>query len=82
MLYTSVVEPRHLTEEGEAITVTMHLFQERITRKHAIRRTIVDEQVFAAAIHAHSPAAELDWRADQEHLSHASIEVPSPSPIM
>jgi ATP-grasp ribosomal peptide maturase len=77
MLYTSVVEPKHLTEDGEAIAVTMHLFQERITCKHAIRLTVVDERMFAAAIRAHSPAAELDWRADQEHLSYASIEVPA-----
>jgi glutathione synthase/RimK-type ligase-like ATP-grasp enzyme len=77
MLYTSQVEPQHLAEDGEAIAVTMHLFQERLTCNHAIRLTVVDEQMFAAAIRAHSPASELDWRAGQEHLSYELIEVPA-----
>jgi ATP-grasp ribosomal peptide maturase len=78
MLYTSVVEPRHLAEDGDAVGVTMTLFQERIACQHAIRLTVVDGQMFAAAIHAHSSAAALDWRTDQAHLSYSHTEVPPP----
>jgi ATP-grasp ribosomal peptide maturase len=78
MLYTSAVEPQHLAEGDDAVGVTMTLFQERITCQYAIRLTVVDGQMFAAAIHAHSPAAALDWRADQAHLSYSRTDVPAP----
>lgn len=77
MLYTSVVEPHHLAEEGDVIAVTMHLFQERIRCQRAVRLTVVDHRVFAVAIRAHSPAAALDWRSDQAHLSYENIKVPA-----
>lgn len=76
--HSSVVEPQHLAEGGDAVGVTMTMFQERITCQHAIRLTVVDGQMFAAAIHAHSPAAALDWRADQAHLSYSRAEIPPP----
>jgi ATP-grasp ribosomal peptide maturase len=76
MLYTSVVEPHHLADGGNGVGVTMTLFQELIHCQHAIRLTVVDRQMFAVAIHAQSPAAAIDWRADQEHLSYSRTKVP------
>lgn len=78
MLYTSVVEPQHLADDGEGVGATMTMFQERVACQHAIRLTVVDGQMLAAAIHAHSAAAVLDWRADPEHLSYSRAEVPAP----
>jgi ATP-grasp ribosomal peptide maturase len=76
MLYTSVVEPQHLAEDGDGVSVTMTMFQERVRCQHAVRLTVVDGRMFAAAIHAHSPAAALDWRADQQNLSYSRVAVP------
>lgn len=75
-MYTSVVEPGHLAEAADAIRITMSMLQERINHRHAIRLTVVDGRLFAAAIHAHSRAAVLDWRADQDHISFSRIDVP------
>jgi ATP-grasp ribosomal peptide maturase len=76
-IYTSVTEPEHLAADGDSIAATMHLFQERIVSRCAVRLTVVDGLMFAAAIHPHSPAAVLDWRADQEALTYEIAEVPA-----
>jgi ATP-grasp ribosomal peptide maturase len=78
MIYTSVAEPEHLAADGDAIAATMHLFQEHIASRCAVRLTVVDGQMFAAEIHPHSPAAVLDWRADQDTLTYQITEVPAP----
>jgi putative ATP-grasp target RiPP len=38
---------------------------------------VADDDDGVVSIRAHSPAAELDWRADQERLSYERIEVPA-----
>jgi glutathione synthase/RimK-type ligase-like ATP-grasp enzyme len=78
VIYTSVAEPEHLAADGDTIEATMHLFQERIVSRYAVRLTVVDGLMFAAAIHPHSATARLDWRADQEALSYQIAEVPAP----
>jgi hypothetical protein len=53
---------------GEAIAGTMHLLQCRIRAAYAVRLTAVDGRMFAAAVHAHSEAAAVDWRSDYDAL--------------
>jgi ATP-grasp ribosomal peptide maturase len=77
LLYTSVVDPEHLDTDGASVAGTMHLFQERVRSRYAVRLTMVDDQMFAAAIYPRSPAAELDWRADQQALTYEIVEVPA-----
>jgi hypothetical protein len=81
LLYTSVVETEHLDADGDSVAGTMHLFHERIRSRNAVRLTVVDGQMFAAAIHPHSPAAQLDWRADQQALSYEIPEEATRLPI-
>jgi glutathione synthase/RimK-type ligase-like ATP-grasp enzyme len=41
------------------------------------RLTVVGGRMLAAAIHARSSAAELDWRADQQALAYETVEAPA-----
>lgn len=75
MLYASVVTEDHLAD-GEGVTSTAHMFQERVDHQYAVRLTVIDGRMFAAAIHAHSDAAALDWRSDYEALTYEVVEVP------
>jgi ATP-grasp ribosomal peptide maturase len=76
-IYTSVTEPDHLAADGDSIAATMHLFQELIVSQYALRLTVVDGLMFAAAIRPHSRAAALDWRADQQALTYQVVQVPA-----
>jgi ATP-grasp ribosomal peptide maturase len=75
MLYASEVTGDHLAD-GEGVSSTAHMFQERIDHQYAVRLTVVDERMFAAAIHAHSEASVLDWRSDYDSLTYRVVEVP------
>lgn len=77
MLYTSVVEAEHLSSDGERIAATMHLFQERVTCAYAVRLTVIDKRLLAAAVRSHSPSADIDWRSDQQALTYEIVEVPA-----
>jgi glutathione synthase/RimK-type ligase-like ATP-grasp enzyme len=78
-LYASVVAARDMEDDKSAagIAGTAHLFQERIKHEHAVRLTVVDDRLFATAIHAHSEAAALDWRTDYDAVTYEIIEVPA-----
>ncbi|MBO0802111.1 MAG: ATP-grasp ribosomal peptide maturase [Nocardiopsaceae bacterium] len=76
MLYTSVVEEKHLAEDGGAVAATAHMFQERIQADYAVRLTVVDDRMFAAAIRGSSPRACLDWRSEQDKLTYEPVTVP------
>lgn len=77
-IYAAPIGARELIgEDGEAVAGTMHLFQRRIRSEYAVRLTIVDDRVFAAAIYAHSDAAAIDWRADYGALTYDQVEPPS-----
>jgi ATP-grasp ribosomal peptide maturase len=78
MVYACVVTPSDLDgEPGTGVAATAHMFQERIHSEYAVRLTVVDGAMFAAAIHAHSPAAAIDWRADYAALSYERTSVPA-----
>ncbi|NUS71866.1 MAG: ATP-grasp ribosomal peptide maturase [Corynebacteriales bacterium] len=72
-IYTSPVVPNDI---DESVTVTTHLFQERIPKSYEIRLTVVGPEAFAARIDAHSAAAALDFRADYASLTYQLVEVP------
>jgi ATP-grasp ribosomal peptide maturase len=77
MVYASVVTPHDLAgADGDRVAGTAHLFQERVVHEHAVRLTVVDSALFAAAIHADSDAAALDWRSDYAALTYEPIGVP------
>jgi ATP-grasp ribosomal peptide maturase len=59
-----------------SIAATAHQFQQWIDADHAVRLTAVDGRTFAAAIHAHSDAARIDWRSDYSSLTYDRIETP------
>ena len=63
-------------EAGDAIAGSMHLLQRRITAAYAARLTVVDGRIFAAAIHAHSDAARMDWRSDYDALTYEAVDPP------
>lgn len=78
-LYASVVTAQDLAGDAAVgIAGTAHLLQERIKHEHAVRLTVVDEHMFATAIHAHSKAAALDWRSDYDAVTYEPIAVPEP----
>jgi ATP-grasp ribosomal peptide maturase len=61
------------------VEATAHLFQQYIGNKaFEVRVTVVGERVFAAAIHAGSEAARIDFRADYASLEYSAIDVPLP----
>jgi hypothetical protein len=75
--YTRRLEPADLTDLT-GVRVTAHLFQQFIENKaFEVRATVVGERVFAAAIHAGSDAAQIDFRADYASLTYSSIEPPA-----
>lgn len=57
------------------IEATAHQFQQWSPKQHEAR-VIVVGHVFAVAIHPHSEAAHIDWRADYSALSYERITPP------
>lgn len=74
--YTRRIEGDEL-DDLAGVETTAHLFQSFITPKaFEARVTVVGDRVFAAAIHAGSPAAQVDFRADYANLDYSVIEPP------
>ncbi|MGH3568583.1 MAG: ATP-grasp ribosomal peptide maturase [Pseudonocardia sp.] len=74
LVYTTQVDPELLDPQDIALTAS--LFQELVPKHHEVRLTVVDHQFFAAAIHADSPQARLDWRSDYGSLRYETVDVP------
>lgn len=55
---------------------TMHLFQAFVNKDYEARLTVVGRQMLAAAIHAASTAARIDFRADYSCLRFEVVDVP------
>ncbi|WP_231973965.1 hypothetical protein [Pseudonocardia sp. HH130630-07] len=72
---TCRVDDAQLAELG-GVEVTAHLFQPELVKDYEVRLIVVGVHLFAVAIHAHSPAARLDWRTDYDALSYTVIETP------
>ena len=76
--YTRRLEPDDLTDLS-GVETTAHLFQEFTDDKaFEVRVTVVGERVFAAAIHAHSEPARIDFRTDYANLTYSVVEPPEP----
>lgn len=79
-LYTHVLTDDELADL-RGVETTAHLFQQYICDKaYELRLTVVgggdDSQMFAAAIHAGSEAAAVDFRADYPSLTYRVVDIP------
>ncbi|MGH3905739.1 MAG: MvdC/MvdD family ATP grasp protein [Pseudonocardiaceae bacterium] len=75
--YTQRLEPADLADLS-GVETTAHLFQQFIDDKSfEVRATVIGKQVFAAAIHAGSAAARIDFRADYPSLDYSVVEPPA-----
>ncbi|MEU7202866.1 MvdC/MvdD family ATP grasp protein [Streptomyces sp. NPDC045470] len=59
-----------------SIARTAHQLQQAIATQYAVRLTVVGQQMFAARIDAHSPAAQADWRSDYDALTYSHTTLP------
>lgn len=76
MAYTRRLESAALADLS-GVDTTAHLFQRFVADKaFEARVTVVGDKVFAAAIHAGSDAARIDFRADYENLTYWVVEPP------
>lgn len=75
MAYTRRIQPTEL-DDLAGVNTTLHLFQPFLTKSWEARVTVVGDRVFAAAIHAGSDAAAVDWRADYDSLDYSVVEPP------
>ncbi|MGH3570171.1 MAG: ATP-grasp ribosomal peptide maturase [Pseudonocardia sp.] len=74
-IYTTPVEPAQV--DPQQLATTAHLVQQWVPKVFDVRVTMVGRIPYAAAIHAGSDAAHLDWRADYPSLSYERIEPPT-----
>lgn len=74
-IYTTPVEAAQV--DPHQLAATAHLVQQWIPKAHDVRVTMVGRIPYAAAIHAGSDAAHVDWRADYPSLTYERIEPPA-----
>lgn len=76
-VWTRRLEPHDL-DDLRGVETTAHQFQAFVESKSfEARVTMVGERVFAAAIHAGSEAARVDFRIDYGSLTYSEIEPPA-----
>lgn len=73
-VYTTIIDPA--TVDPQQFAATCHLVPQWIPKDFEVRVTMVGRIPFAAAIHAGSDAAHLDWRADYPSLTYERVETP------
>ncbi|MBN3929184.1 ATP-grasp ribosomal peptide maturase [Streptomyces verrucosisporus] len=73
-VYTSIVGPAELGHPD--VATTAHLFQEWVPKAYEVRLTAVGGRLFAAEIHADSPAGHVDWRSDYDSHRYRLCEPP------
>ncbi|GAA3394538.1 ATP-grasp ribosomal peptide maturase [Cryptosporangium minutisporangium] len=73
-VYTSPVAAEELADDS--IRLTAHLFQQHLEKAYEVRLTVVDDEFFAAALTARSPAGQIDWRSDYDAIEYAVTDVP------
>ncbi|OLT14375.1 hypothetical protein BJF78_02930 [Pseudonocardia sp. CNS-139] len=73
-VFTTVIEPADV--DVDQFAATSHLIQEWVPKAFEARVTVVGRTPFAAAIHAESDAAHIDWRADYRAIRYEQIEAP------
>ncbi|MEU6478905.1 ATP-grasp ribosomal peptide maturase [Streptomyces sp. NPDC047017] len=74
-VYTQRLAPEDL-EDLRGIDTTAHLFQAWVDKAYEVRLTVIGTRMYAAAIHAGSDAAHIDWRSDYGSLSYTVTTVP------
>ncbi|WP_431999642.1 ATP-grasp ribosomal peptide maturase [Streptomyces sioyaensis] len=70
---TTLIDPDTI---DDSVSLTAHLFQERVPKSHEVRLTVVGTDMFAAEIHAGSDTARVDWRSDYDALTYDVCNVP------
>ncbi len=75
-IFTSSVGAEHLEKWEQRIPLTANLFQEKIEKAFELRITVVGNRLFAAAIHAHSAASRIDFRAAYNDLTYMPYTLP------
>lgn len=76
ILYTNDVD-NHFINNIDRIKSFPTYFQKKVHKKYDIRVTVVNQQVFPAAIDSQLfPDSKTDWRAYSDILPHAKIELP------
>ena len=78
VIFTTVIEPGDL--DDPAIRLTAHLFQEQIPKEFDARITMIGDRCFGVAIHATSPTAKIDFRADYDAVSYTPLTLPADLP--
>lgn len=73
-IFTSVVDQDHW--DDPAISLTAHLFQERIPKAFDARITVIAHQCFGVAVHAHSDVSRIDFRADYDSVTYTPLKIP------
>lgn len=59
------------------VGTTAHQFQRWVPKDHEARVFLIGDRIFAAAIHAMTPAAHVDWRRDYRALRYEAIDPPA-----
>jgi hypothetical protein len=72
-LYTRTV---HADQLDDSVTITAHHLQHRVTKRFEVRLVVAGDEMLAARIDAHSPAARQDFRADYPSLTYSVVDVP------
>ncbi|MGI9063364.1 MAG: ATP-grasp ribosomal peptide maturase [Pseudonocardiaceae bacterium] len=75
MAYTRRIDHAEL-DDLAGVSTTAHLFQPFLPKSWEARVTVVGDRVFAAAIHAGSDVAAVDWRADYDSLDYSVVKPP------
>jgi ATP-grasp ribosomal peptide maturase len=74
-VFTHLLDPPDL-DDLRGLGVTTHQFQRWVDKAHEAR-VVVDEQVFAAGIHAGGPDTVVDWRNDYTALAYSRVDPPA-----
>lgn len=63
-------------DDLRGVELTAHCFQRWVDKAYEVRVVVIGEQLTAAAIHAGSEDARVDWRSDYDALSYELITLP------
>ncbi len=73
--YTHRLSAEDLADPA-GVAATATTLQRFVPKAFEVRLTVIGQQMFPIAIHAHSEAARTDWRSDPDALRYELISVP------
>lgn len=73
--HTRLLDKRDLADLS-GVEATAHLFQHYVVKEFDVRSVVVGSRVLSVAIHAHSAAAKVDFRASYDDLTYEVIDPP------